>query len=496
MKKTEGAKASQKKQGRGERRQAKAVRKRLKRQERPERAAPERPERAEARLAKDDNLFNRTSGRVHGYSSHVTRFMRLSISLRTSWGYTVLLLRLLLPLALLLIGFYTYLQAPTYLARQGEALELLPSPEAAGVEMVLLRPGQTPDGLIVYKGWGLYWEEEPFRLRVQYTEPYEDGTVQLLFSLSEDWRILRGLLLGLLAMLAFASFSFLTRGKELNDRLLRPIADITETAQQMNEKNLSARINIAGTQNELRDLAVVINEMLDRIEAAYNRQKQFVSDASHELRTPIAVIQGYAGLLERWGKDNPDVRDEAIAAIASETRSMKELVENLLFLARHDKKTLSLSFEPFDSAEMLQELIKETEIIAKERHIAAGEIAACTLVADRSTVKQAVRVFVDNAVKYTQAGGTVTVASEAKDGALRITVSDDGPGIKRADLERIFDRFYRADEARSSQTGGHGLGLAIARIIAASHGGRIHVKSKPGEGSAFTLELPLTAQSA
>jgi len=342
----------------------------------------------------------------------------------------------------------------------------------------------------------LYWEEEPFRLRVQYTEPYEDGTVQLLFSLSEDWRILRGLLLGLLAMLAFASFSFLTRGKELNDRLLRPIADITETAQQMNEKNLSARINIAGTQNELRDLAVVINEMLDRIEAAYNRQKQFVSDASHELRTPIAVIQGYAGLLERWGKDNPDGRDEAIAAIASETRSMKELVENLLFLARHDKKTLSLSFEPFDSAEMLQELLKETEIIAKEHHIAAGEIAACTLVADRSTVKQAVRVFVDNAVKYTQAGGTVTVASEARDGAPRITVSDDGPGIKRADLERIFHRFYRADEARSSQTGGHGLGLAIARIIAASHGGRIHVKSKPGEGSAFTLELPLTAQES
>lgn len=441
----------------------------------------------------EDNLFNRTSSRVHGYSSRLSRYLRLSISLRTSVGYSMLLLRKYIPMALLLAALYVFLRAPDYMALQQSALELLPSPESAGVELVLLDPGEEEDGVILHNGWGVYWTESPFEIKLQYVEPYGAGRAQLLFSLREDWRMLSGLLLGLLAIIVLLSFSFITRGKKLNRKLLQPIADITETASLMGEKNLSARINVAGTQNELRDLAVVINDMLDRIEAAYNRQKQFVSDASHELRTPIAVIQGYAGLLERWGKDNPDVRDEAIGAISSETKSMKELVENLLFLARHDKKTLSLTYEAFDSAEMLRELIKETEIIATEHRIITGEIAPCEMVADRSSVKQAVRVFVDNAVKYTPPGGAVTVMSKLSGELISITVQDTGPGIKKADLMRIFDRFFRADEARNSQTGGHGLGLAIARIIAVSHGGRIHVKSKPGEGSAFTLELPVKA---
>lgn len=439
-----------------------------------------------------DNLFNRTSGRVHGYSSRILSFLRLSIGLRTSIGYSLLLLRMFVPLALLLSGFYGYLQAPNYEMRRQQALLQMSSLEAEGVTLRTLDAEELVEGVLIYDGWGVYWEVDPLHLAVQYVAPNEEGRVQLLFSVAEDLRVLSGLLWGLLAMVTFAMFSFLTRGKRLNEKLMRPINEITETAQQMSEKNLSARINVAGTQNELRDLAVVINDMLDRIEAAYNRQKQFVSDASHELRTPIAVIQGYAGLLERWGKDNPDVRDEAIVAISSETHSMKELVENLLFLARHDKKTLSLSFESFASDEMLLELIKDTEIIAKEHRVIAGDIAKCTLVADRSSVKQAVRVFVENAIKYTPPGGSVEISSEIIEESLHITVTDSGAGIKKADLARIFDRFFRADETRNSQTGGHGLGLAIARIIAVSHGGKIHVRSQLGVGSAFTLELPIT----
>ncbi len=443
--------------------------------------------------AADDNPFNRASDRARGYSSLLSRYLRLSIGLRTSVGYSGLLLRLLIPMALALTILYGYLQAPNYLARQQAALETTPVSEVPGVEMRMIPPDQLGiNGFVILDGWGVYIDENPFRVRLQYQEPYRGGdTAQLLFSLEEDWRVLSMLLVGLLVLLLYATFSFLTRGRRINAKVFQPIYDITETAQLMNEKNLSARINVAGTQNELRDLAVVINDMLDRIEAAYNRQKQFVSDASHELRTPIAVIQGYTGLLERWGKDNPDIRDEAIAAIAGETKGMKELVENLLFLARHDKKTLSLSFEPFDSRDMLLELIKETEIIAKEHRIEDGGIAPCTLLADRGAVKQAVRVFVENAIKYTPPGGSVAVSSEVKGQNLWITVTDTGQGIKKADLQRIFDRFFRADEARNSQTGGHGLGLAIARIIAVSHGGKIHVKSQPGQGSAFTLELPI-----
>lgn len=444
-----------------------------------------------------ENMFNRTSGRVHGYSSWVKRYLRLSIGFRASLGYAALLWRMIVPIAFLFTCVYGIMQAPNYAARQQEALAALPTPQVEGAQANFLAAGQEPEGLLIYEGWGIHWETDPFVLSVQYVAPY--GTagrqVQLLFSLREDLRVLGGLMIGIVLMLLYASFNFMTRGKRVNTKLLQPINEIATTAQQMSEKNLSARINVAGTQNELRDLAVVINDMLTRIEVAYNRQKQFVSDASHELRTPIAVIQGYANLLERWGKDNPDVRDEAIEAITSETQSMKELVENLLFLARHDKNTFKLSVEAYDSAEMLHELIKDTTLIAKEHNILAGEIAEEVLVGDRSMIKQAVRVFVDNAVKYTPPGGSIEISSLRKKDALFITIADSGPGIKKADLARIFDRFYRSDEARNSQTGGHGLGLAIARIIAASHGGRIHARSQPGVGSAFTLEIPIQVQS-
>lgn len=438
-----------------------------------------------------ENLFNRTSGRVHGYSSRILSFLRLSIGVRTSFAYSLLLLRMFIPLAIVLSCVYGYLQMPNYEARRIEAIEGLPSPEVKGVRATFSESFEAgEEGVTIYNGWGLYWEVNPLHLELQYIEPYQEAYVRLLFSVDEDIRVLSGLLWSLLAMVLMSMFSFLTRGKRVNQKLMRPIYEITETAQQMTEKSMSARINVAGTKNELRDLAVVINDMLDRIELAYNRQKQFVSDASHELRTPIAVLQGYAGLLERWGKDNPDVRDEAITAISSETRSMKELVENLLFLARHDKKTLSLSFERFESDEMLLELIKETEIIASQHRILTGDIVQCELLADRLSVKQAVRVFVENAIKYTPPGGTVKVSSEIKGDSLFISIEDSGVGIKKADLARIFDRFFRADEARNSQTGGHGLGLSIARIIAVSHGGKIHARSTPGGGSTFTLELP------
>lgn len=444
----------------------------------------------------DENLFNRTSDKVHGVSSRLRRFVKLSISFRISMSYSWLLLKLFVPFAVLLTLLFGYLQAPTYAQKQREAMELMPSPEQVGVELLRTETGAEITGVEIAGGWGFYVDAEPLRIRAQYVFPYENGEAHLLFPLEENARVLRMLLLGLLGFLVLASLAFLLKSRKINQRVLRPIADITATAQQMSEKNLSARINVAGTQNELRELAIVINDMLSRLEAAIGRQKQFVSDASHELRTPIAVIQGYAGLLARWGKDNPEVLEEAITAITQETLSMKELVENLLFLARHDKSTLKLTFEAFDSAEMLRDLLRETELIATKHEIVAGDIAPQMLTADRSSVKQAVRVFVDNAIKYTPPGGKVGVSSRVLGESLHITVRDNGKGIAKADLARLFDRFFRADDARNSQTGGHGLGLAIARIIVVSHGGKIHVKSKPGEGSAFTLVIPLEAKAA
>ena len=230
--------------------------------------------------------------------------------------------------------------------------------------------------------------------------------------------------------------------------------------------------------------------MLDRIELAYNGQKQFVSDASHELRTPIAVIQGYADLLDRWGKDNPQVRDEAIAAIRSEAQNMKELVEKLLFLARHDKKTLRLKPERFDARDLVEETLRETELIAGARRVQTGRLDAALVQADRGALKQALRILLDNAVKYTPEGGTITLACEAGPDSAALSVSDTGMGISASELNAIFDRFYRADAARSGETPGHGLGLSILKIIVLSSGGKIRVRSALGKGSTFTILLP------
>lgn len=217
----------------------------------------------------------------------------------------------------------------------------------------------------------------------------------------------------LLALDVLRALRFMSAGRRINAQVLEPIDEITALAQKLSVNDLGRRINVEGTKNELKDLAVVINEMLDRIELAYNGQKQFVSDASHELRTPIAVIQGYANLLDRWGKDNPQVRDEAISAIISETQSMKELVEKLLFLARHDKKTLKLRPERFDVRDMIDESIKETEIITAAHTVRTGKLDHAVVNADRGALKQAVRILVDNAVKYTPDGGVITIECAA-----------------------------------------------------------------------------------
>jgi len=272
--------------------------------------------------------------------------------------------------------------------------------------------------------------------------------------------------------------------------VLAPIRDITELASTLSASNLSNRINIAGTKNELKDLAVVINSMLDRIERSYNSQKQFVSDASHELRTPIAVLQGYINMLSRWGKSDPEILDEGISAIAQETESMKELVESLLFLARHDKKTLMMEMERFDALDVLTELHREAAMVTPEDTFVLPAAESCPMEGDRSMVKQVMRILCDNAVKYTPKGGMITLGIERRPGWVTLSVQDNGPGISQEDLPKIFDRFYRADAARRSEGGGHGLGLSIARIIVMAHGGKLRVRSKVGVGSTFYVDLP------
>jgi signal transduction histidine kinase len=271
---------------------------------------------------------------------------------------------------------------------------------------------------------------------------------------------------------------------------------MTTAAEKMSANNLSDRINLAGTKNEFKDLAAVINRMLDRIERSYNSQKQFVSDASHELRTPIAVIQGYANMLERWGKTDTSVLDEGITAITQETASMKELVERLLFLARHDKKTLLLETEHFDPTEIMFTVFRDAQLLSAAHKFELKADKHCTINGDKGMLKQLLRILIDNAIKYTPPGGKITLALNVEEKDCVISVQDTGQGISKEELARIFDRFYRSDKARKLQSGGHGLGLSIARIIVVAHGGVITVRSKVDAGTTFLVRLPFVAENA
>lgn len=315
-------------------------------------------------------------------------------------------------------------------------------------------------------------------------------TVEAVYRLTHAMQAWLCLMAALLLCDGMRIVIFIRRRDKLHKTVLAPIRDITELASTLSASNLSNRINIAGTKNELKDLAVVINSMLDRIERSYNSQKQFVSDASHELRTPIAVLQGYINMLKRWGKSDPEVLEEGINAIAQETESMKELVESLLFLARHDKKTLIMEMEAFDALDVLTELHREAAMVNPEDTFILSPAVSCPMEGDRSMVKQVMRILCDNAVKYTPKGGVISLGIERKPGWVTLSVADNGPGISQEDLPKIFERFYRADAARHSEGGGHGLGLSIARIIVMAHGGKLRVRSKVGVGSTFYVDLP------
>ena len=268
------------------------------------------------------------------------------------------------------------------------------------------------------------------------------------------------------------------------------MAAIKGALESIDVSKLDSRIELGTTQEELQGLAAAINAMLDRIRAAYSAQIRFVSDASHELRTPISVIQGYASLLDRWGKNDEKTLQESIDAIRSEAESMKILVEQLLFLARGDNDSIELELQELDLAELIEEVAQDTRLI-DQTHEFRVEAWEAVVSADRQLIKQAVRIFVDNAVKYTDPGGTITIKSTSDGQRVTLSVSDTGVGIPDELLPNIFDRFVRADESRTRSSGGAGLGLSIAKWIIARHGGHIEVLSRTGVGTRMSIVLPV-----
>lgn len=283
----------------------------------------------------------------------------------------------------------------------------------------------------------------------------------------------------------------LLAGTRASRKTLKPIEIMTNTVKNITIKALDTRLNIRGSQDELKDLARTFNTMLDRIQESYEQQNQFVSDASHELRTPISVIQGYVNMLDRWGKDDKSVLEESISAIKTESESMKLLIEKLLFLARGDKNTQKVEKVEFYLNELIDEIVKETKLIDNTHEIKSEKNDLAKINADYKMIKEALRVFIDNSIKYTPEGGLIKVNCILQDNEVLISVEDTGLGISKEDLPHIFDRFYRADKSRTKRTGGTGLGLSIAKWIIFNHNGRITVESRINVGTKISITLPI-----
>lgn len=260
----------------------------------------------------------------------------------------------------------------------------------------------------------------------------------------------------------------------------------------------STRPSVTTGDADLASIEVALNRLLRQMQEAKLQQMRFVNDASHELRTPIAVIQGYVNMLDRWGKDDPDVLAESIASLKAESEHMQELVEQLLFLARGDAGRTVLRRANTNLAALVGEVCEESQMIdAGHTYRLAYDAALtsdprCNASVDVALVKQALRVIVQNAAKYSDAGTTVTFAitPDAGTGAIGISVEDEGIGMNQESAAHAFERFYRADNARNAGAQGSGLGLAIAKWIVDSHGGVIGVTSVEGVGSRFTIRLP------
>ena len=303
---------------------------------------------------------------------------------------------------------------------------------------------------------------------------------------------LRSYSFGALGVLFVASLGV---GWVVAGRVLRPIGRITAVARDIQATDLSRRIELPGPEDELKQLADQFDAMLARLDAAFAAQRQFTADASHELRNPLAIIRTNVDVALADPHADPDDLRHTITVVKRASDRMARLVDDLLALARRQEPTLE--HEPVDLGVAVTEASDDFVVPAAARNIVLDRAIApgVAVTGDRDALKRAVANLLDNAVRLAPAGSRIRLATGSEGDRAWIAVADEGPGIAPEDQPHVFDRFWRADKARSRADGGTGLGLAIVRQIAQSHGGSIRLQSKVGVGSSFVIWLPVTSPS-
>ena len=336
--------------------------------------------------------------------------------------------------------------------------------------------------------------EESLRAR---TVPIEqDGRVSGVLEVGQSRDDVTETLRTLLVILGFAypvtlvvaSFG----GAFLAGRALSPIDRLTRLARRISAEDLGKRLDLQLPDDEVGRLARTFDEMIARLDGAFRRQRQFTADASHELRTPLTAMKGQVEVALSRSRDAAAYR-QVLQTVNEDVDRMIRLVGSLLTLARADAGQIALAMEPISLPDLIAGTVEQVRPLAEERGIALKTAPGPpeAVRADEDLMLQLLLNLLDNAIKYTQAGGEVTSGWNTGEGHVDVWVRDTGAGIASEELPHVFDRFYRVDKARSRVEGGAGLGLAISRWIVEAHGGSISVQSAPGQGTTFTVRLPL-----
>ncbi|HEY0347932.1 MAG TPA: heavy metal sensor histidine kinase [Pyrinomonadaceae bacterium] len=283
-------------------------------------------------------------------------------------------------------------------------------------------------------------------------------------------------------------------GYVLARKSLSPISLMDQQTRRIKADSLSSRLDVANKRDELGGLATTINDLLVRLENSFKQQQRFVADASHELRTPLAVLRGETEVALAQPRSIDEYK-ASLNLIKDEAEQLSRIVEDLFLLARQPFDTPAIMRERVSLDKVVGECARAAQVLAARKNLKLTVNAnnPLSLIGDDELLQRMILNLLDNAVKYTPAGGEVSLDLNAHNGDARITVRDTGIGIPEKDQPHVFDRFYRVDKARSRAMGGAGLGLSIAHWIAEAHGGTISVESQPGRGSAFTVELPIEA---
>ncbi len=321
--------------------------------------------------------------------------------------------------------------------------------------------------------------------------------IQVGTSMDSMEETLNRLLLVLLVSMPVALVVSLAGGWFMAGRALRPVDAITLAAQRIAAGDLTQRLTAPASADEIGRLTNTFNNMIDRLETSFRQIRQFSSDASHELRTPLTVMKGETELALRRPREIDDYKI-VLESNLEEIDRMTRIVDELLFLSRADMGEVKMEHLPVPLDALVEDLHRQASLLGQERDIQVVLRATvpAVVLGDELRLRELFLNLLDNAVKYSHAAGTIDIAVTIDQSHVRVSVTDHGIGIAQEDQSRIFDRFYRTDDARAHTKKGTGLGLSICAWIVESHHGRIEVQSKVGEGSTFTVILPLAPTSA